>query len=560
MIKKHWVTKILIAYRFIFGRYKKTVFTVFFLVFATNNLLSQMGDLPVIVHYGLNDSHSRNWAQINTNDIVGVTFFQKFENSFDEGTLIYKTIQPDGSENVESVATGRRLEKSVLLFDEFSNPNIFVASSTDSDQIIVQYYKNSSNQWQYDTIIHFYNEGGKFIYELSADTGSDGLFHLLILKTRSNIDSDDYNWAWLDSYLYHLTNASGNWQKQLIHNYDMAFTYDTYIKTSSRQDIKVDKDGYVHITFSEQINATDDPSRLWYATNKTGNWVKEIALNHDYGIRDDAGWFPSLCLDNNGIPYISCMYINRVYTYSAQYSKLFLLKRLGDQNWDFEIIAEHDDGYYGSDGRNYTGGLTHLVFDDNNTPHIIFSDIASTHYPYPLNQALSVGNIRYAVYQGGSWNIRTIYQQSLPTGFFNATEMYGMCLLISDEMDLIRVVGQELVITGENQYTCELINFTWDNNTGINDKNILQYRLNQNYPNPFNKTSLISYSINHANLVSLKVYDIFGREIQTLVNEFQEADTYSVYFNASRHSSEVYYCVLNVGNKFIEARKMVLTK
>lgn len=335
----------------------------------------------ITIYYGLNDSHSRSWAQINKNEIVGISYFQRFENSYDQGTLIYKTILPNGSEKLDAVTTGTWLEKSVLLFDALAQPHIFLATSNNHDQIIDHYFKNDTDQWQNETIIHFYNEGGKFIYELSADTGPDYSFHLLILKTRSNIDSDDFMEAWRNSYLYHLTNTTGTWKKELIHRYNMAYTYDMYIKSSNRQDIKVDADGYVHVTFSEQIDGNDDPSRLLYATNRTGKWVIETALNYSYGRRDDAGWFPSLCLDKNGTPCISCMYVNRVLTYSAVYCKLFLLKRLGDRNWQTEIIADRDDGYYGRDGRKYTGGLSHLVFDKNNAPHIIFSDIASTHYP-----------------------------------------------------------------------------------------------------------------------------------------------------------------------------------
>ncbi|OGU57004.1 MAG: hypothetical protein A2V66_05410 [Ignavibacteria bacterium RBG_13_36_8] len=519
---------------------------------------STEADSPVTIYYGLNESHSRDWAQINANDVVGITYFQRFGNSYNEGTLVYKTINPDGSENIETVTTGNRLEISVLLFDELCNPHIFVASSTDYDQIIDHYYKNGNGQWQSETIIHFYNEGGKFIYELSADIGPDYSFHLLILKTRSNIDSDDFFDAWINSYLYHLTNATGSWVKELIDNYDMAYTYDMYIKSSIRQDIKVDDNGFAHVTFGEQINAADDPSRLRYATNKTGNWVIETALNYDAGSRDDAGWFPSLCLDNNGTPYISCMYVKRVYTYSATYCRLLLLKRLGNNNWHSEIIADHDDGYYGGDGRNYTGALSHLVFDKNNTPHIIFSDIASTHWPG--SQLLNIGNIRYGVLKNGVWDITTIYRQPLPTGFVNATEMHGLCLLISDLTDTIRVIGQELKITGENQYTCSLINFEWDDINAIDNTSIYQYKLNQNYPNPFNSSTLISYTVPRSSFVTLKVYDLLGREIQTLVNETQEADSYSIRFDGSRFSTGIYIYRLQSGNEFTETNKMVFIK
>ncbi|UCE18519.1 MAG: T9SS type A sorting domain-containing protein [Gemmatimonadota bacterium] len=519
----------------------------------------------ITIYYGLNDSHSRSWAQINNDGFVGISYFQRFEKSDDEGTLLYKTIHPDGSENIDTVTSGTRLEKSVLLFDAESDPHIFVARSDEHDQVIDHYYKNSTNHWHNETLIHFYNEGGKFIYELSADTGPDYSFHLLILKTRSDVDSEDFMDAWIGSNLYHLTNGTGNWEKDLVHHYDMAYTYDMYIKSSIRQDIKVDDEGYVHVIFAEQIHATDDPSRLWYATNKTGNWEMEIALNNDYGAKDDAGWYPSLCLDNSGTPYISCMYVNRVLTHSAVYCKLFLLKRLGDHGWGSEIIAERDDGYYGGDGRKYTGGLSHLVFDKNNTPHIIFSDIASTHWPG--TQRLNVGNIRYGILKNGAWDFTTIYRQPLPVGFFNAVEMHGMCLLVSEATDTIHVVGQELVTTEETQYACNLLHFAWEDTNEIDqssvetDQSVVhQFRLHHNYPNPFNNTTLISYSIPRSSFVTLKVYDLLGREIQTLVSEFQQADSYVICFDASQHASGIYFCVMHAGNTFSETMKLVLLR
>ncbi|MFC2135688.1 T9SS type A sorting domain-containing protein [Bacteroidota bacterium] len=521
--------------------------------YASPDYLSK-NNPTIIIYYGLNESHSRSWVQINNEGIVGITYFQRVEDSDDEGTLIYRTIHPDGSENLEEVATGTRLEKSVLLFDDDSSPNIFVATSNNSNQKIDHYYKNINGQWQGVTIINFYNEGGKFIYELSADKGPDGSFHLLILKSRSDVDSDDYMFAWLNSYLYHMTNSSGTWQKELVHNYDMAYTYDTYIKSSIRQDIKVDDEGYVHVTFGEQINAEDDPSRLRYATNKTGNWVIETALNFDHGIRDDAGWFPSLCLDNSGIPYISCMYVSRVYTRSARYCCLYLLHRTGSNVWHSEVIADGDDGYHGSDGRDYTGGLSHLVFDQQNRPHIIFSDIASSHDNYNY---LNAGNIRYGTFNNGAWSFETIYRQPSPMSRLNATEMHGMCLLISDVTDIIRVIGQELVITGEYQYTSNFLNFAWEEVSPVSDEDIYSFKLCQNFPNPFNPETRISYSLKNSGFVTLKIYDSLGREIHTLVNEQKTAGFHSIPFNAGELSSGIYFYKITAGDEFTDTKKMV---
>jgi hypothetical protein len=417
----------------------------------------------IVIFYGLNDSHSKSWVRENSAGVVGISTFQHLEGSHSNGALLYKAISPDGSESIETISNDPCLEKSVLLFDASSNPHVFVARSDDTDQIIEHYWKAESGQWRNETIIHFYNEGGKFIYELSADSGPDYSFHLLILKTRSNIDSDDFMEAWRNSHLYHLTNATGKWEKELIRNYNMAYTYDMYVKSSCRQDIKIDKDGYAHVVFSEQMVGTDDPSRLLYATNKSGKWQIEVALNYDPGSRDEAGWFPSLGLDHNGTPYVSCMYIDRVYTHSATECRLLLLKRNSPNNWHSQVIARQDDGYYGGDGRNYTGGLSHLVFDRNNTPHIVFSDIASTHGP--SNQRLNVGNIRYAARKKRGWTTTTIYRQPRPVGFFDASEMLGLCLVVSEKTKTVRVIGQELQTIDQNRYTCRLVSFSWEYNS-----------------------------------------------------------------------------------------------
>ena len=85
------------------------------------------------------------------------------------------------------------------------------------------------------------------------------------------------------------------------------------------------------------------------------------------------------------------------------------------------------------------------------------------------------------------------------------------------------------------------------------------FGLGQNYPNPFNPSTEIGYQLSAASHVTLKVFDVLGREITTLVNRRQDAGYYRVTFDAGRFSSGVYFYVLNAGGKlFVE--KMVLVK
>jgi hypothetical protein len=86
-----------------------------------------------------------------------------------------------------------------------------------------------------------------------------------------------------------------------------------------------------------------------------------------------------------------------------------------------------------------------------------------------------------------------------------------------------------------------------------------EYQLLENYPNPFNPSTKISYSIKEEGLVTLKVYDILGKEIATLVNENKPTGLYEAVFDASSLPSGLYIYKIQSGS-FTDAKKMLLTK
>ena len=88
-----------------------------------------------------------------------------------------------------------------------------------------------------------------------------------------------------------------------------------------------------------------------------------------------------------------------------------------------------------------------------------------------------------------------------------------------------------------------------------------QFKFEQNYPNPFNPTTVISYQLPIDSYVSLKVYDILGREVATIVNEYQLAGSYKTQFSASnlRLASGVYFYRI-VADDFVQSKKMLLLK
>ena len=88
---------------------------------------------------------------------------------------------------------------------------------------------------------------------------------------------------------------------------------------------------------------------------------------------------------------------------------------------------------------------------------------------------------------------------------------------------------------------------------------IADFSLSQNYPNPFNPSTVIRYQIPELSNVSLKVYDILGREVVTLVNEQKATGNYEVKFDGSKLASGVYIYQLNAGN-FTQTKKLSLMK
>ncbi|MBK7868323.1 MAG: T9SS type A sorting domain-containing protein [Ignavibacteriales bacterium] len=97
--------------------------------------------------------------------------------------------------------------------------------------------------------------------------------------------------------------------------------------------------------------------------------------------------------------------------------------------------------------------------------------------------------------------------------------------------------------------------------TGIDDLlgNANGYNLSQNYPNPFNPSTVIKYHLAESNHVTLKIYDVMGNQISTLVDEDKPAGVHSVEFNAEHLSSGVYFYQLRSG-EFVDMKKLSLIK
>ena len=99
--------------------------------------------------------------------------------------------------------------------------------------------------------------------------------------------------------------------------------------------------------------------------------------------------------------------------------------------------------------------------------------------------------------------------------------------------------------------------------TGVGENNRgaipASFALHQNYPNPFNPATVISYDIPVAGAVSLRVFDVLGREVETLVSDMKQPGAYTVTWNAARYASGIYFCRLEAG-RYVSTQKMMLVK
>jgi hypothetical protein len=86
-----------------------------------------------------------------------------------------------------------------------------------------------------------------------------------------------------------------------------------------------------------------------------------------------------------------------------------------------------------------------------------------------------------------------------------------------------------------------------------------KYSLSQNYPNPFNPITNVKFSIVNSGTVKIIVYDIMGKEVQSLVNEKLSVGTYEIAFDGSNLNSGIYFYTLTAGD-YTETKKMVLVK
>lgn len=288
----------------------------------------------------------------------------------------------------------------------------------------------------------------------------------------------------------------------------------------------VDSSGNSYITGNCRNINNSDYTTIKYNSSGIQEWVSFYNGVNDYydGAR-------AICVDLNG---------NVIVTGFSSVSS-------GNDNFDYATVKYNSSGaqqwiqrYNGT--ANQTDMATVVVSDNNNNIFVSGKSWTGTKYEFTTVKYNSLGVQQWVQKLGGTNNSGD--------GHVN-----GIAL---DPSDNIYVTGPlDYTGQGKNYTTVKYSQLVSGNN--ISNDIPEKYKLSQNYPNPFNPTAVIRYSIPKQSIVKLVVFDALGKEIQTLVNEYQQAGTYETIFNGAALTSGVYYYKLAAGD-FISTRKMLLVK
>jgi hypothetical protein len=410
----------------------------------------------------LNSSASHNWAQMTTEGTVGIIYRESLAapDGSNISRLILKTITPNGMAQNEEITRNPGVENCTLLYNSANQPHVFAVLQNGTAQDLVHFFRNMENSWQSEIVSHFPNSGGEYIMELTAALGPNDSLHLAVLQFGST--PDNYLFAQEDSNLYYINNKNTNWKQELVEHFDTVYILMNigywYMRPLRRQDLAIDASGYAHLVYGALVYKGSDPfpTEMRYATNAEGKWKISTALPAP-DTSCDAGYNPSLAIDNQGRIAMACTYVERVPAKSAQYAQL-IFAELENGQWRQTILADSADGYFGYDGGKFTGAIPHLRYDKQNRPHIIFSDIASSHVG--SGSYLNVGQIRYIHYTNQNWEISTLYHQTSPQDFSHINEIHSACLMFSPDANEFQIIAEEFISAGENRtYNLLHINF-----------------------------------------------------------------------------------------------------
>ena len=202
---------------------------------------------------------------------------------------------------------------------------------------------------------------------------------------------------------------------------------------------------------------------------------------------------------------------------------------------------------------------TVIIFNDDTNNDLIIDSIYSVkYYGYGFKAIFRDTTVQYYVFSGvDSIKLTIGAKDSSKFIFYNPS----LCPICKKFQKINTFTDTILFHSNSKNDNYSYLDVEGQGTVAIEEspKTIGYFSLSQNHPNPFNPSTVINYEIPKASIVRLKVYDVLGREVATLVNEEKPAGRYNVTFDASKYSSGIYFYRITAGD-FSQIKKMVLLK
>lgn len=300
-------------------------------------------------------------------------------------------------------------------------------------------------------------------------------------------------------------------------------------RNDDASDMAIDKKGNVYITGSSTGSGTD----LDYATVKYDSSGNQLWIRRYNGPVNGIDIATAITVDTSGNSYVTgySVGLNTYYDYAT-----IKYNANGDSLW----VRRYDSGPSGKGDDMATS-----ISWDKQSSGIYVTGMSSG----PGNSGTDYTTIHYSDSGAQLWLARY-------NGSGNGNDS-ACSIIVQDPWNII-VTGSSTGISSDK----DIVTIKYSQPVGINpigNSVPEKFSLQQNYPNPFNPITNINYDIPFADYISIKVFDILGNEVETLVNEWQSAGSYSVTFDASNKSTGIYFYKL-LTSDITETKKMMVVK
>jgi hypothetical protein len=365
-----------------------------------------------------------------------------------------------------------------------------------------------------------------------------------------------------DSYVYDVNNNQTDWISQFWGGSDWVnFTKHLYAYDENNNQIEdlwyFSFDNSTWVNYSKKSFTYDGNNNLTELLNQAWQdpWANEYKHSYTYdGNNNPTEW---LGQDWNGSAWVNSF--KKFYTYDGnnnQIEEFWIL-------WDNSAWRNYSKTSYTYDGSDSLTELLTQSWDDS-----VWANEIKYSYTYDGNN--NQIETLWHRWDGFVWinYIRDSYKYD---GNNNQTEWLHQ---FGEDFGWVNNYKYSYTYDENNNQT-ELLWQSWDGSDWVNGgKSICSYMptdvkesldefydygLSNNYPNPFNPTTTIKYQIPEHNLVSIKVFDILGNEIKTLIDREMSPGKYEVSFDASGFSSGIYFYQIKAGD-FNQTKKMILLK